>query len=126
MYKTVTIELPDDLAQQLGISDDAVEDPLQKLITDTLCTLAVFVRLLKDEDATVRAETTKRLEELGVESVIQAVLEQNIKKDESLQNVGYDSLIALAGTLHLGTTDLGEHHDRYLAEDSALDLMLDE
>jgi HEAT repeat protein len=146
MSKTFTIELPDDIAQQLGVATNAVEAPLQKLILDTLNTLSELRRSLQNDNLLVRASAVKKLGELGIEAAIpdlaQALKDRDhivkaaavdalrkIGTEDALSIIGQNqhtnrqnstnvpSLMSLAGTLKIGTIDLGENHDRYTAED---------
>ena len=65
MTKTVTIKLPDDLAQQLGISGDGGESSLQKIVLHTLTTLAELMRSLQSDNPTVRAHASIGTTDLG-------------------------------------------------------------
>lgn len=103
MPKTVTIEVPDDLAQQLGVPDDAVEAPLQKLIVNVLSTLAELVRSLQHESFSIRVSAARKLGELGLEAAIPA-LEKALSDEnsivrsavvEALQTIGTEEALAL-------------------------------
>ena len=158
MSKTVTIELSDDLAQQLGAFDDGGESSLQKTVLHTLHVLAGLMRSLQDDDPAVRAQAVKGLGGMGAETAIAKLAEaladpdlmvqhsaaialrsigtieavtmlnrqEPMSVEGSITELDYEPLLALAGTLKLGTTDLGENHDRYIAEVLEAELRLDE
>lgn len=149
MTKTVTIELPDDLAQQLGVSGDGGEGSLQKIVLHTLTTLAGLIRSLQSDTPTVRAHaakalgdmgseiavsalcralrdsdlavqkiTVEALQKIGTEEALEALAQHpSVRFDEAIPTFVFDPLSALVGTLESDATDLGENHDRHLAEE---------
>lgn len=105
MSKTVTIELPDDLAQQLGVSGNGGEGSLQKTVLHTLTMLAELMRSLQSDNPTVRAQAAKGLGDMGAETAVSALcraLKDNdlaVQKNtvEALQKIGTkEALGALA------------------------------
>lgn len=60
---------------------------------------------------------------LSIEDLILQSLAKSVEAEYSPEN---DPILALAGTLHLGTTDLSQNHDRYIGEALAKDLSPDE
>jgi hypothetical protein len=50
---------------------------------------------------------------LSIEDLILQSLAKSVEVEYLPDN---DPILALAGTLHLGTTDLAENHDRYISE----------
>ncbi|MDX2231855.1 MAG: hypothetical protein NW220_19635 [Leptolyngbyaceae cyanobacterium bins.349] len=63
----------------------------------------------------------RQAEKLQV-SVEDFVLQSLVKSVETEYLPENDPILALAGTLHLGTTDLSQNHDRYISEALAKDL----
>jgi len=146
MTKSLTIELPDDLTERLGILAATSDVSLEELILQTIQLLAASIQFLQNEDPTVRANAARTLGFIGTEAAVPALGQALQDEDllvrqvaaEALQHIGTepalallaqqspeqsfqknaaaDPVSALIGTLHLGTTDLAEHHDRYLAE----------
>lgn len=131
--------------QHLSASSRAVESSLQTLIKNTLDLLSELTQRLQGQDETLRAEAASKLGDLKLEAAIPALSQalsdnSNLVKDaaeHALKTIGtqealsaldqakdaqlnttsdFDSLAALVGTLDLGTTDLGENHDKYIAE----------
>ena len=158
MSKTVTIELPDDLVQQLGVSDSSEEDSLQKIVLHTLTVLAKLMRSLQSNNPTVRAQAAKESGDMGAETAIIKLAEaltdpdllvqhsaatalrsigtteamtmlrkqDSMSVESSITELDYEPLLALAGTLKIGITDLGENHDDYIAEVLEAELHPDE
>lgn len=146
MTKSLTIELPDDLTERLGTLAATSDASLKELILQTIQLLAASMQSLQDENPTVRANAARTLGFMGTTSAVPALgqalqdedlmvrqaaadalrhigtepalalLAQQPSGQLSQNNAVVDSLSALIGTLNLGTTDLAEHHDRYLAE----------
>ena len=145
MTKTLTIEVPDNLQERLGIPASAADGSLETVILQTLQTLAHSIQCLQDPTPAVRIKATQTLSLLGSETVIPALTDRLRDENlsvrqaaiEALQQMGTESalealaharptapptlivdpIVALIGTLHLGTTDLAENHDRYLTAD---------
>ena len=92
MTKMVTIELPDDLAQQLGISGNGGEGSLQKLVLHTLNTLAELMRSLQSDNPTVRAHATKELGDMGAETAISALCRALKDNDLAVQRITMEAL----------------------------------
>ncbi|MEL6552630.1 MAG: hypothetical protein AAFQ63_04095 [Cyanobacteria bacterium J06621_11] len=141
MSETLTIELPDSVAQQLKLFADSGNIPLSELIAETLCMFADMAESLQTEDASTQAQLMQKLKERVVNTtqlsraeavntlnVDQPDIEQRSvgQKTDSILDAGHDALLALAGTLELGTTDLGENHDKYIAEALERELIPDE
>ena len=148
MTKTLTIELPDNLSEQLRTLTDPAEESLEKLILQTLQSLANYLQSLQEANPAIRANAAKTLGVIGAETAIPALGQALHDKDssvrqcaaEALQLIGTESALALLaqqqseqslasreaeafdpitpliGTLYIGTTDLAENHDYYLAE----------
>lgn len=144
MPRTLTIQLPDSLEQQLSLFPDADSSPLEDIVLQTLHSVAQLMRSLQDHDPNVRIQAVKTLGTIGLASAIPALSQALEDKHggvrqaaaDALQTIGTesalivlankqfqttqgsdapstvdDSLSALIGTLHLGTTDLAENHD---------------
>ena len=158
MSKTVTIELSDDLVQQLGVSDSSGEDALQRIVLHTLTVLAKLMRSLQSNNPTVLAQAAKELGNMGAETAIAKIAEaltdpdllvqhnaatalrsigtteamtmlrkqDSMSVESSITELDYEPLLALAGTLKIGITDLGENHDDYIAEVIEAELHPDE
>ncbi len=60
---------------------------------------------------------------LSIEDLVLQSLNKSVAADYVPE---HDPILALAGTLHLGTTDLSQNHDRYIAEALSKDLSSDE
>jgi len=72
---------------------------------------------LQDEDLVVRQAAVDALRHIGTESALAFLSQQSSETAVAAHdNAAADPLSTLIGTLHLGTTDLAEHHDLYLAE----------
>lgn len=71
---------------------------------------------LQDEDLVVRQAAANALRHIGTEPALALLNQPSSEPSAAHDNAAADPLSALIGTLHLGTTDLAEHHDRYLAE----------
>lgn len=69
MTTTLNIELPDNLIEQLGVSTESVEVPLQKMVLQSLQTLANLTRSLHDKDLKVRIQSVHKLGERGEEAI---------------------------------------------------------
>lgn len=151
MAKTITIELPDDLEQQLAVQANALNQPLEGIVLQTLIAVATQIQALQDANFEVRRNAAEALGRIGTEAAIpvlaQALNDENLHVRESvaiaLRKIGteaailalthdlpsessvsseYDPITPLIGTLHLGTTDLAEDHDRYIGEVLAQEL----
>ncbi|MEL7070613.1 MAG: HEAT repeat domain-containing protein [Cyanobacteria bacterium J06634_6] len=148
MPKTLTIELPDNLQEHLGLPIDAPDDSIKDLILKNLNTLAtligalhntdpilraqaaiklgnmqaenavdVLAQSLQDENLIVRSSVTEALRKIGTDKAITLLAQHNSEKSyDSETDLDYEPLLSLAGTLDIGTTDLGENHDKYIAE----------
>lgn len=141
MSETLIIELPDSVAQQLKSFADSGNIPLSELIAETLCMFADMAESIHTEDTSTQAQVIQKLRE-RVANITQLsqleaantldVDQPNTEKRSGLQKPDsgleddYDALLALAGTLELGTTDLGENHDQYIAETLERELIPDE
>ncbi|NJN32669.1 MAG: HEAT repeat domain-containing protein [Synechococcales cyanobacterium RM1_1_8] len=155
MAKTLTIELPDNLSEPLGaLADNAltafVLQTLQLLATATQAlqdanpverakaatllglvgsetALPSLARALDDEAFAVREAATLALQNIGTKPAI-ALLEQTEAAPSPLtaDPLTADPLAALIGTLHLGTTDLAENHDRHIREALEQELQVSE
>ena len=72
---------------------------------------------LQDEDLIVHQAAADALRHIGTEPALALLSQQS---SETLPrphvNAAVDPLSDLIGTLHLGTTDLAEDHDRYLTD----------
>ena len=75
MNKTLTINLPDKLEEQLGILTDASDNSLEKLILQTLQTLANSIQSLHDANPNVRAKAATKLGLIGTETAIPALIQ---------------------------------------------------
>jgi HEAT repeat protein len=146
MTKTLTIQLPDNLPERLGLPASAADTSLEAVILQALQTLANSIQCLQDVNPAVRAKAAQTLGILGNATVIPALVQglydpdRNVRQAaiQALQQIGTESALAalaqelspetsaqppvdpiasLIGTLHLGTTDLAENHDRYLTAD---------
>jgi HEAT repeat protein len=146
MTKTLTIQLPDNLPERLGLPAGTADTSLEAVILQALQTLANSIQSLQDADPAVRANAAKTLGILGTATAIPALVQglhdpdRNVRQAaiQALQQIGtepalaalarelspeapthasVDPIAALIGTLHLGTTDLAENHDRYLTAD---------
>lgn len=60
---------------------------------------------------------------LSIEDLVLQSLTKSVEIEYSPET---DPILALAGTLHLGTTDLAKNHDYYIGETLARDLQSDE
>ncbi len=146
MTTKLTINLPENLEEQLGILTDASDNSLEKLIFQTLETLTTSVQSLNDVNSDVKVQAATTLGIIGNEAAIPAltqalqdndisvqqaaekalhqigtesalkVLEQEFSTELSAQDSTFDPITPLIGTLHLETTDLAEKHDHYLSE----------
>lgn len=92
MSKTVTIELPDDLAQQLGVDDSSGEGSLQKIVLHTLTVLAELMRSLQSDDPTVRAHAAKALGDMGAETAVLALCGALKDNDLAVQRITAEAL----------------------------------
>lgn len=103
MPKTLTIELPDNLEQHLGLSASATDDSLKGIILNALSLLAELMRSLQDSDARVRAQSAERLGDLRVEISIQALSKAlyddevavRHSAEEALQKIGTPEALTL-------------------------------
>ncbi len=68
----------------------------------------------------MRQAAIQALQQIGTESALAALHQE--RQAASPQPPAFDPIAALIGTLHLGTTDLAENHDRYLTADLELEL----
>ncbi len=147
MTKTLTIELPDNLQEHLGLSSSAADASLEAVILQVLQTLANSIQSLQDINPAIRITAAQTLGILGTATVVPALAQvlhdpdQNVRRAaiQALQQIGtesalatlarelsskastqpsaFDPIASLIGTLHLGTTDLAENHDHYLTAD---------
>jgi HEAT repeats len=147
MTKTLTIELPDNLKERLGLPANSADAFLEVVILQTLQTLANSIQRLHDPHPAIRVKAAQTLGILGTATVIPALVQVlhdsdlNVRQAaiQALQQIGtesalaalvrglpsetsahpqaFDPLSSLIGTLSLGTTDLAENHDRYLTAD---------
>ena len=156
MSQTLTIELPDDIMQQAEASANAMPIPLQKLMADVLvaflgslqslqnadpdirtkaiaeignlkteATIPILKEALQDEDLTVQKTAATALQNIGTEQALNVLRQSSYAQDDPL-SADFDALLDLAGTLDIGTTDLGDNHDRYIAEVLERELLPDE
>lgn len=72
MAKTLTIELPEDLSEHLGIADDA-STTLKALLLQTLQVLAANIQALQDNEPAARAKAARILGLIGTEPAIAAL-----------------------------------------------------
>jgi HEAT repeats len=151
MTKTLTIQLPDNLPERLGLPASGADASLEAVILQTLQTLANSIQRLQDPHPAIRVTAAQTLGILGTATVVpvlaQVLHDPNLSVRQAaiqaLQQIGtqsalatlarelpteasahapVDLIAALIGTLHLGTTDLAENHDRYLTADLELEL----
>ncbi|WP_416666588.1 HEAT repeat domain-containing protein [Egbenema bharatensis] len=144
MTKLLTIELPEELEQQLVVQAHALNAPLESLVVQTLTALSTLIQSLQDDNPAMRQGAAAALGAIGTEAVV-PLLVQSLQDDipqvrqtaeAALRKIGtetaltaiktafppksrvdrYDPITPLIGTLHLNTTDLAENHDRYLGE----------
>ena len=73
MTKTLTINLPENLEEQLGNLTNATDDSLEKLILQTLQTLANSIQSLHDANTDVRVKAATTLGLMGAETAIPAL-----------------------------------------------------
>jgi HEAT repeat protein len=143
MTKILTIQLPDNLQERLGLPAGAADTTLETVILQTLQTLANSIQRLQDPHPAIRVTAVQTLGILGTSMVVPALVQtlhdpdRNVRQAviQALQQIGTESALsalaqelspetsaqppvdpiaALIGTLHLGTTDLAENHDHYL------------
>lgn len=148
MTKTLTIQLPDNLQERLGLPASAADASLEAMILQTLQILAnaiqrlqdshpairitaaqtlgilgtatvvpALAQALHDRDRNVRQAAIQALRQIGTDSALAALAREWPIEEASTQPPAFDLIAALIGTLHLGTTDLAENHDRYLTAD---------
>lgn len=151
MARTITIKLSDDLEQQFVVQANALNQPLEGVVLQTLIAVATQIQALQDANFEVRKNAAEALgkmrTEVAVPMLVQALNDENSQVRESaaiaLRKIGtaaaisalahalpsvspvpsqYDPITPLIGTLHLGTTDLAENHDRYIGEVLAQEL----
>jgi predicted transcriptional regulator len=75
-----------------------------------------LAQLLQDENIQVRQAATDALRKIGTDTALAAIATEPSLSVEPYPATDYDPITSLIGTLHLGTTDLAENHDRYLGE----------
>jgi HEAT repeats len=144
MTKTLTIQLPDNLQERLGLPASGADASLEAVILQTLQTLANSIQRLQDPHPTIRVKAAQTLGILGSATVVPALaqmlhdpdlsvrqaaiqalqqidpksalatLARELPSEASAQPPVFDPIATLIGTLHLGTPDLAENHDRYL------------
>jgi HEAT repeat protein len=90
-------------------------------ILGTATVIPALVQVLHDSDLNVRQAAIQALQQIGTESAL-AELVRELPSETSAHSQAFDPLSSLIGTLHLGTTDLAENHDRYLIADLERDL----
>lgn len=156
MTRTLTIELPDDLEQQLAIQANALNEPLERLLLQTLSAVATLIQALQDANPEIRQDAAEALGVIGVATAV-PLLSQLLRDEtlpvrqaatDALRKIGtdaaltaiateslsaepnhstaYDPLTPLIGTLDLGTNDLAENHNRYVSEVLARELNFSE
>jgi hypothetical protein len=76
-----------------------------------------LAQLLHDENTQVRQAATDALRKIGTNTALAAMAAEPSLFVEPNHSSAYDPITPLIGTLHLGTTDLAENHDRYLTAD---------
>jgi len=81
-----------------------------------------LAQLLQDENIQVRQAATDALRKIGTDTALAAIATEPSLSVEPYPATAYDPITSLIGTLHLGTTDLAENHDRYLGEALAQEL----
>ncbi|ELS03531.1 HEAT repeat protein [Xenococcus sp. PCC 7305] len=143
MTKILTINLPDNLEEQLGVLSNSIDNSLEELIIQTLQSLANSIQSLHDTDPDIRKKAATKLGLMNTETAIPALIQALDDNDidvrqaaaKALQQIGtetalkalqrepelshdfiFDPITPLIGTLHLETTDLSENHDHYLSE----------
>jgi HEAT repeat protein len=152
MTKILTIELPDDLEQlsiQANALNKPLEKLVLQTLSaiaglmqnlrdanpqtrkgaaEALGTIGTEIAIpslsqaLHDENLSVRQATLDALRKIGTEAAISAISHELPSVIEPSNLKGYDPITPLIGTLHLGTTDLAENHDRYIGEALAQEL----
>lgn len=103
MSKTLTIELPDNLSEQLRTLADSADESLEKLVLQTLQVLATSMQSLQEANPAIRANAAKTLWVIGAETAIPALGQALHDKDssvrqcsaEALQLIGTESALAL-------------------------------
>ena len=114
MPKTLTIELPDNLEQNLGLSTNTADDSLKGIILDTLNALAELIKALQDAETSNRMQAAERLGDMRAELAIHA-LSQALHEDE--MSVRYSAQEALQ---KIGTNEALNLLDAYLSTQSTI------
>lgn len=92
MSQTVTIELPDDAVQKLGVPADALEAPIQKLVLDMLNILDELVRSLQHSKASIRIQSAKTLGNMKIEAAVPALRQALKDNDLMVQESAVEAL----------------------------------
>jgi predicted transcriptional regulator len=83
MTKTLTIELPDDLEQQLALQANALNQPLEHLLVQSLSAIATLIQALQDTNPEIRKDAAEALGIIGTETAIPLLAQ--LLHDETLQ-----------------------------------------
>jgi predicted transcriptional regulator len=83
MTRTLTIELPDDLEQQLSIQANTLNEPLERLLLQTLSAIATLIQSLQDTNPEIRKGAAEALGMIGTEMAVPLLVQ--LLPDESLQ-----------------------------------------
>lgn len=114
-----TIQLLANSMQSLQSEDATVRANAAKTLgfIGTASAIPALGQALQDEDLVVRRAAADALRHIGTEPALTLLSQQSSGTAAAPHDdAAVDPLSALIGTLHLGTTDLAENHDRYLAE----------
>jgi HEAT repeat protein len=114
-----TIQLLATSIQSLQDEDPTVRANAARMLgfIGTESAVPALGQTLQDEDLVVRQAAVDALRHIGTESALALLSQQSSETPVAAHDDAVaDPLSALIGTLHLGTTDLAEHHDRYLAD----------
>ncbi|PSB22855.1 hypothetical protein C7B61_08105 [filamentous cyanobacterium CCP1] len=141
----ITIDLPDDLEQQLTVQANALDQSLETTVLQTLKAVARLIQALQSADASIRHDAAEALGELRTEAAVpvlfQMLHDQNsdVRQSaaEALRKIGteaaivalaqasttestdteeFDPITPLIGSLETGTHDLAENHDFYIGQ----------
>lgn len=109
-----------ELMQSLQSDDSTIRSQAAKALGEMGAESAAIslAEALRDKDAFVRYSAAVALQNIGTVKALKLLREEDaVSRDNLIPDPDYAPLLALAGALDIGTTDLGENHDFYIAEE---------
>lgn len=70
MTRALTIELPDDLEQLLATQANVLNEPLERLLLQTLSAIATLIQALQDANPEIREDAAEALGAIGSETTV--------------------------------------------------------